>query len=64
MRFDSPQRRIEKIKYKGKFQSRWKAEFEVFSNKKKFLVSFISNMEIKEPEWEVGRWPRQDTTII
>ena len=34
MRFDSRQRRIEKSKYKGKFQSKWKAEFEAFSNKK------------------------------
>ena len=34
MRFDPPQRRIEKIKHKGKFQSKWKAEFEAFSNKK------------------------------
>ena len=33
MRFDSLQRGIEKTKYKGKFQSKWKAEFEVFSNK-------------------------------
>ena len=34
MRFDSPQRGIENIKYKGKFYSEWKAEFEVFSDKK------------------------------
>ena len=41
MRWDSPQRGVDKIKYKGKFQNKGKAEFEVFSNKNTFwLVSF------------------------
>ena len=64
MRFDSSQRGIKKIKYKGKFESKWKVAFEVFSNKKNFWSVSFQIWRSKNQNGTLQGGPRQDTIII